>query len=210
MNKTKAHDHNTSNIKDLGSMDGDFIYVSEFDDHAAQEFYARFLEIEENPNMPIIPVIINSYGGEISGLNLMRDLIKTSDKPTATIILGKAMSAGAALAVCGHKGLRFCSPNSLIMIHEASGGMIGKSAEIESHANMLKFLNKQFLDNIALDIGISRAKLDKIAYSDRNADKYITAQEAKALKIVDEIGVPRFKRVGPQIHVDLKQFNKKS
>lgn len=171
--------------------DDAYVWVSDFDEEALFSFYKKFLELESSPVIPVIKIIISSYGGDVSILMAMRDIIKSSTKPVATIALGKAMSSGACLLAAGTKGFRFASKETTIMIHEVSGGTMGKITDVTEHAAMMAELNKKLLANLAKDSGRSLKEVEKKLKIRKNADWSLSAAEAKDWGIVDHIAIPR-------------------
>jgi ATP-dependent Clp protease protease subunit len=169
----------------------DFVWVSKFDAVAVKEFYHEFARLESDPDVTIIPIIIASYGGDVHHQLAMRDLIKSSSKPVATIAFGVAMSAGAALLASGSKGYRYASPDAGIMVHEVSTGWNGKTTDFVAEAKYLDYLNKLFIQRIAEDSGRTLEDFLKKIESLKNADWTMTAKEAKQWGIIDHIGVPR-------------------
>jgi ATP-dependent Clp protease protease subunit len=135
--------------------------------------------------------MISSYGGEAYTMLAMRDMIKSSSKPVATIAIGKAMSSGAFLLAAGSKGLRFASPDTAIMIHEVAAGVIGKTAEITETADTIKALNHKVIANLAIDCDKSYKYIESFLYSKKNADMMMTPVEAKRMGLIDNIGIPR-------------------
>jgi ATP-dependent Clp protease protease subunit len=167
------------------------VWVAEFNTASVQQFYDDFVDIEMNPLVEIIPVFINSYGGEVYSLIAKRDIVKSSQKSVATICMGKAMSCGAALLAAGTKGLRFATPDSRILIHQVSSVAMGKASDIKEDAAQIQALNEMFLRNLAEDTGNSVAKLKQEIRNRDNADWILTAEEAKKWGIIDHIDVPR-------------------
>jgi ATP-dependent Clp protease protease subunit len=179
--------------------DEPYIWVTEFDDETLSRFYKKFLELESAPLVPIIPVLISSYGGDVAILMAMRDLIKSSTKPVATVALGKAMSSGACLLAAGTKGFRFASKDTTIMIHEVSGGVMGKVTDVNEQAAMMHDLNKKLLANLAKDSGRSSKEIDKKLKSKKNADWALSSMEAKEWGIIDHIAIPRMMISSPGV-----------
>lgn len=178
-----------------------FIWVSEFTPQAAEAFYQKFLELEANPEIKIIPVFINSYGGDVYALNAMKDLMKSSHKPVATIGVGMAMSAGAFLLSAGTKGYRFASPDVKIMIHQVSSLVPGKAADIEESAAQIANLNKMLLSDMAESANKSVKKIEEMIKSKHNADWTLSANEAKKWGFIDHVGVPRIVRNSASITI---------
>lgn len=179
-------------MKMMGMMsESKCVWVSEFDEDSAARFYDKFLELEKDPEVQIIPIFINSYGGQVYALTAMRDLIKSSPKPVATIAVGMAMSCGASLLACGTKGLRFASPDADILIHQVSGGTWGKTADIEESARQYKRMNQKMLENLAKDTGKPKDYFQKRINKMANVDWTVDAEEAKRLGLIDHVSIPR-------------------
>lgn len=169
----------------------DFIWVTHFNSESTKNFYSDFMAMESDPSVAAIPIYIASYGGQVYSLIGMRDLIKSSTKPVATICTGMAMSCGASLLAAGTKGMRFISPDSRVMIHEVASMNFGKSTDIQNDAKHTKELNDLMFGNLAKDCGISLEKLKKTIKDGGNVDLFLTAKEALQFGLVDQIAIPR-------------------
>ena len=184
-----------------------FIWITDFSTESSiKEHFTKFIELEEDDEVDVIPIYINSTGGEVMVLTALRDMIKSSKKPVMTVALGQALSSGAYLLAAGTKGLRFASKDAFIMIHEVSGGVIGKSTDMAADAKWSTDLTKVLFKNLAEDTGTTYAKIVKRFESLKNADWVMTAKQAKAAGLIDHIGVPRI-RIKPStymIDVDAK------
>src|SRR5574343_416254 len=91
------------------------IWVTKFTDASLVHFYEKFSKLESDPSVGVILIYISSYGGSAHNMSAMRDLIKSSSKPVATVCIGKAFSSGAMLLAAGTKGLRFITESGQIM-----------------------------------------------------------------------------------------------
>lgn len=178
-----------------------FIWVDDIDERQLLNFYKEFSRLEENPTIQVIPIVVSSNGGEVTALLAMRDLIKSSSKQVCTIVLGKAQSAGACLAAAGTRGLRFASKDSIIMIHEVSGGMSGKLSEAAESVEVMKALNKKMMSNLAADCGIPLEQIEKRMASNKNVDWTLTSGQAKKLGLIDRIEIPRVIFEPPASHI---------
>jgi len=173
------------------------IWVNEFEEKDVRRFYLEFQEMEADPSVAAITIFIDSYGGSVNGYLAMRDLIKSTDKPVATVCVGKAMSAGAFLLACGNKGLRFISKDADIMVHELSSGFWGKNQELQSVSKYLERMNKKILRNFAEDTGTSLKDIENQLHKVKNADWYLSSREAKKWGLVDHIEIPRLMNTNP-------------
>lgn len=189
MNKNEA-DAFLKMMMGLG-QDADCVWVTDFDSESTARFYSKFMELERNEQVGMIPVFINSYGGDVYSLTAMRDLIKSSRKPVATIGVGMAMSCGASLLASGTKGFRFASKDLHILIHQVSSHSYGKTSDVQESARVTKDLNKKMFDNLALDCGRKSGDFEREIKRRNNTDWTLTAASAKKWGIIDQVGIPR-------------------
>ena len=108
-------------LKEPSFIDGlpTLIRVNKFDENSAKNFSSLMIKAQ-NSGQPIIPVIIDSYGGQVYSLMSMISDIRHSRIPVATIVQGKAMSCGALLFSFGAEGHRYMDPDATVMIHDVS------------------------------------------------------------------------------------------
>ena len=173
------------------------IRVNKFNEDAASEFSAK-MAMAHNTGQSVIPVVIDSYGGEVYSLMSMISAIRNSEIPVATIVEGKAMSCGVILFSCGHEGLRFCTPEATLMIHDVSSGAFGKNEEIQVSAAETKRLNDIVYKMMARNCGQPDDYFKKIVHDKAHADWFLDAEEAKSHKLANHLRVPKL-----QINVDV-------
>jgi len=167
------------------------ITVNKFNEESAIKFNEDFsVAIESGQN--IIPVVIDSYGGQLYSLMNMIDTIKNSPVAVATIVKGKAMSCGALLLSCGTEGFRFASENSSIMIHELSSGSFGKNEEIQADAKNCKKLNKKIFQILSKNCGHKKGYFEDIYRKQKSrADWYLEPEECIKHNLINHIGIPK-------------------
>ena len=102
------------------------IRVNDFNNRAAKDFDTQMTRAH-NSGQSVIPIVIDSFGGQVYSLMNMISTVKHAELPVATIIQGKAMSCGAILFSFGEDGLRFMDPDATIMIHDVSNSVWGKN-----------------------------------------------------------------------------------
>lgn len=168
---------------------------------SAISFHKDMLEAQQT-GQSVIPIVIDTYGGSVYAMFRMVDAIKQSKVPVATIIIGKAMSAGAVLASCGTEGLRYMSPRSTIMVHEISDRSGGKMKEIESNTEEGKRLNKMLFELMSVNIGKNPSYIKDIVLSKGNADWYLSPEQALEHNLINHIGIPNMV-VTPKVVIDL-------
>ena len=134
-------------LKEPALIDGlpTIIRVNKFDESAAKAFSAAMTRAQ-NTGQPVVPVIIDSYGGQVYSLMSMISDIEHSKVPVATIVQGKAMSCGAILFSFGAEGYRYMDPHATLMIHDVSSMKFGKVEEVKAGAEETERLNKRVPD----------------------------------------------------------------
>ena len=167
------------------------IRINKFDEKSAATF-AKEMGDAHNTGQKIIPVVIDSYGGQVYALMSMISTIQHATLPVATIVEGKAMSCGAILMSFGAEGKRFCDPNATLMIHDVSSWTYGKVEDVKSSAKESDRLNTQVYHMMAQNCGKPDDYFLKIADKKKHADWYLDAKEAKKHNLVNHIRVPTF------------------
>lgn len=176
-------------IADLG-IETPLIRLSKtFDTDMLEHFNEEFNKaLGTNPK--VIPVVIDSYGGEVYCLLELISLFQSSPVPIATICNGKAMSCGAMLFMFGHENYRFMSEHATIMIHEVSSFNFGKVEEIKSDAHETDRLNNLIFKLAAKNIGKKENYFLELLHKHNHADIFMNARTAKKHNICNHIGVP--------------------
>ncbi len=168
------------------------IRVNKFDEDSAKDF-AQQMSMAQTTGQPVVPVIIDSYGGQVYALMAMIGNIKSSRVPVATIVQGKAMSCGAILLSCGTQGYRFMDPDATLMIHDVSAGSFGKIEEIKSDAKELERLNKKAYEMMAANCGKSPNYFLDLIHEKSHADWFLDVDEAMQHGLVNHKRIPEMK-----------------
>lgn len=169
-----------------------YILVTSFNFDVVKSFHDKFRALNENISISTIIIIISSYGGQVHSLLAMLDIMKTATKPIATIAMGAAMSCGSLLLSAGTKGYRFSGEYTDIMIHEVSSTSYGKATELTADIKHTNKLNKLLFKILATNSNKHPLFFIKEMKKRTNLDWNLTANEAKALGIIDHIGIPNF------------------
>ena len=168
------------------------ITVNKFDEESANEF-AVLVSAAQNTGQKVVPVVIDSYGGEAYSLLSMIGTIKSSKLPVATIVKGKAMSCGALFASFGEEGLRFMDKDAVLMIHDVSTMAFGKVEELKADARESDRLNKKLYTMMARNCGKPDDYFLNLIHDKGHADWFLEAEEAKEHNIVQQLRVPSLK-----------------
>ena len=105
----------------------------------------------------------------------------------STICIGLAASMGAFLLSSGTKGKRFALPNSEIMIHQVLGGAQGQATDVEIQTKQLLKIKQKLNRLLAENVGRDIAEVER----DTERDNYLSASEAKAYGIIDDVFTTR-------------------
>src|SRR5579884_3765965 len=159
----------------------------EVDDQIANLLIAEILHLEaEDPDKDIF-LYINSPGGLAYAGMAIYDVMQHVRPEVSTICVGMGMSAAAMILAGGAPGKRFALPNSKIMIHQGSAGARGAPRDMEIHLREVLATTRRMAEIIAHH---SRQPIDQVE-RDIDRDFFMTAEEARAYGIVDDIILPR-------------------
>ncbi len=163
------------------------IIGEEITDHTANSVVAQLLFLAADDPEKEISLYINSPGGSTTAGFAIYDTMQIIKPDVRTICTGMAASFGAMLLLAGTKGKRFALPNSEIMIHQPLGGVRGQATEIEITARRILKLRAQINQIIADRTGQTVEQVAK----DTDRDYFMSAEEAKAYGIIDDILSPK-------------------
>lgn len=153
------------------------------DDEIANLIIAQMLFLAAEDSEKDINVYINSPGGVVTAGLAIYDTMQFLKSPISTICIGQAASMAATLLSAGTKGKRYALPNARIMIHQPLGGAQGQATDIEIQTKEIMRMKKLLNEILAKHTGQPLAKIEK----DSDRDFYMSAQEAVAYGIVDEV-----------------------
>ena len=164
-------------------MDRIIFLGTEINDYTANTLQAQLLYLDSADPGKDISIYINSPGGSVyAGLGIY-DTMQFVSSDVATICTGMAASMAAVLLVAGKEGKRSALTHSRVMIHQPLGGAQGQASDIEITAREIQKLKRE-LYNIIADH--SHTDFDKV-WADSDRDYWMTAEEAKAYGMIDNV-----------------------
>ena len=159
----------------------------EITDATASIVVAELLFLEgQDPDKPI-DLYINSPGGSITSGMAIYDTMQYIKCDVSTICLGMCASMASFLLAAGAKGKRFALPNSEIMIHQPLGGYKGQASDFKIHSDHIIRIRERMNRMYAEFTGQPVEVIDR----DTDRDNFMTAEEAKAYGLVDEVIIKR-------------------
>jgi ATP-dependent Clp protease protease subunit len=159
----------------------------EVNDQTAELIVAQMLFLEGEDPEKDIQFYINSPGGSITSGMAIYDTMHFVKCDVSTICVGMAASMGSFLLAGGTKGKRFALPNSEILIHQPLGQSQGQASDIAIQAEHMARTKEKMNRILAENTG--RSYEDLVRDTDR--DNWMTAEEAKAYGLIDQIYTTR-------------------
>jgi len=160
------------------------IFVGQgIDDTVANDVMAQLLTLESMDPDRDIMMYINSPGGSFTALTAIYDTMQFIRPDVMTICLGQAASAAAVLLAGGAKGKRMALENARILIHQPYSEGGGQGSDIEIQAAEIQRMRALLEKMLAKDSGKPIEEVSK----DIERDKILTAEEAVAYGIIDQV-----------------------
>ena len=153
------------------------------DDNVANIIIAQLLFLQMEDQDKDINVYINTPGGVVTSGLAIYDTMQFVKPDVNTYCVGQATSMVAVLLGAGTPGKRYALPHSRIMIHQPWGGVQGAAADISIQAHEILRLRDRLEEILAKH---TKQPLEKIK-KDSDRDYFMSAEEAKAYGIVDEV-----------------------
>ncbi|PIY82644.1 MAG: ATP-dependent Clp endopeptidase, proteolytic subunit ClpP [Candidatus Omnitrophica bacterium CG_4_10_14_0_8_um_filter_44_12] len=157
------------------------------DDNIANLIIAQLLFLQMEEVGKDISVYINTPGGSVTSGLAIYDTMQFVKCDVATYCVGQATSMGALLLASGAKGKRYALPNSRIMIHQPWGGVQGAASDISIQAKEILRLRDALERVLVKHTGQALEKIKK----DSDRDYFMSAEEAKAYGLIDEVIVAK-------------------
>jgi ATP-dependent Clp protease protease subunit len=153
------------------------------DDMVANLIIAQLLFLQMESPEKDINIYINTPGGSVTSGLAIYDTMQFVKSDVNTYCVGQASSMGAVLLAAGRPGKRYALPHARVMIHQPWGGVEGVAADISIQATEILKMRANLEGIIAKH---TKQPLEKIK-KDTDRDFFMSAEEAKAYGIVDEV-----------------------
>lgn len=147
----------------------------------AEVLTGALLYLDAQPGDAPIHLYINSPGGSVTDGLAIHDVMRQCRHPVYTYCLGQAASMGAVLLAAGAR--RYALPNSQVMIHQPSGGAVGKCDDIQVAAASIAAARTQLNSLLARYTGKSVEQIDH----DTTGDNFMTPAQARDYGLIDEV-----------------------
>ena len=168
---------------------------SPIDDDVANLVIAQLLFLEAEDPDKDINLYINSPGGVVTAGMAIYDTMQFIKPPVAAVCLGQAASMAAVLLAGGAPGKRTALPNARILIHQPMGGTRGQATDIKIQAEEILRMREHLNGILSKHTG---QPLERIA-ADTERDYYMSADQAKAYGIIDQVVAKRAVSLKPLV-----------
>lgn len=160
------------------------IFVAgQVNDDMANLIIAQLIFLEHEDEKKDVRMYINSPGGSVTSGLAIYDTMQFIKPDVQTICMGMAASMGAVLLAGGAAGKRMALQNAEVMIHQVMGGAEGQASDIEISAKHILKMKAQLNQILATHTGKDLSAVEK----DTDRDYYMSAEEAKAYGLIDQI-----------------------
>lgn len=164
-------------------MDRIIFLGTQINDYTANVIQAQLLFLDSSEPGKDISIYINSPGGSVYAGYGIYDTMQFIESDVSTICTGMAASMASVLLVAGTEGKRFALPHSRVMIHQPLGGMQGQASDLEIAAREILKVKEELYTILSKHSGQPFEAIQR----DSDRDYWMTALEAKAYGMVDEI-----------------------
>ncbi|MGL4854345.1 MAG: ATP-dependent Clp endopeptidase proteolytic subunit ClpP [Lentisphaeria bacterium] len=153
------------------------------DDDVANLIVAQLLFLQSVDPKKDIELYINSPGGVVTAGMAIYDTMQLVSCDIKTYCIGQCASMGAVLLAAGAPGKRYALPNARVMIHQPLGGAQGQATDIRIQAEEILRIKQNLNGILASHTGKSVEQIER----DTDRDNFMSAEEAKAYGLVDEV-----------------------
>lgn len=166
--------------------DSMFLIFGEINTEIAQATVEWILNANYSEEPPeVLTIFINSPGGELTAAWSIIDVMRGSAIPVRIIGLGEIASAGLLILSAGTKGKRILTDNTSVMSHQYHWGSVGKHHELMAAQKEFSLTQDRLIRHFKKVTGLSEDEINEKLMP--ASDVYMSADEAKALGICDEV-----------------------
>ena len=157
-----------------------------------RQYALQIIQLKKNNNIKILDPMplylhINSHGGCVyAGLSLYDFIIEYKKKiPVYTIAEGIVASAATFISIAGTE--RYINPNSYILIHQLSSGMVGNFEQLKEDFYNNEKIMKKIINLYVMHTKLSSKKLTEILKHDIiwDSDECLKNGIVDKIKLID-------------------------
>jgi ATP-dependent Clp protease protease subunit len=153
---------------------------------SAEHVVSRLLVLDSLDHRAEIKLYISSFGGSVYAGLAIYDAMQLVEAPVSTFCIGPAFSMAAWLLAAGEPGRRCATPNSRIMLHQASAGFVGSTTDIKIAAENVLKNQSLMVEILARHTGRPGEELTRMI----ERDVWMTPEEALQFGLIDAMSSP--------------------
>ena len=172
----------------IGTIEGHSLAPDNQKSTKYEHVIPQLVDIEEDPAIEGLLVILNTVGGDVEAGLALAELISGVSKPSATLVLGGGHSIGVPLAVSARKS--FIVPSATMTIHPVrmSGTVIGASQTYE----YFEMIQDRILTFVSEHAKIAYDQVKKLMLNTEMLTKdlgtVLVGQDTVKAGLIDEVG----------------------
>ena len=153
------------------------------DDAVANLIVAQLLYLNSVDQKQQINLYINSPGGNVYAGLAIYDAMQMIQAPVSTVAVGVSASMGTALLTAGATGKRYALPHATIHMHPTGGGAKGYTEDVRIATREQERIQTQLFHLIGKHSGHTWKEIEDYFLR----DKFMSAPEARAFGLIDEV-----------------------
>ncbi len=153
------------------------------DDAVANLVVAQLLYLNSIDQKSQINLYINSPGGSVYAGLAIYDAMQMIQAPVSTVAVGVSASMGTALLTSGAKGKRYALPHATVHMHPTGGGAKGYTEDVRIATREQERIQTQLFHLMGRHSGHTWKEIEEYFLR----DKFMSAPEAKAFGLIDEV-----------------------
>jgi HK97 family phage major capsid protein/ATP-dependent Clp endopeptidase proteolytic subunit ClpP len=189
MHMAKDQKNQTAEITiegEIGSIEFD---GNEFKSNTSAAIRAQLQDLIAS-DVKHITVNIHSLGGYVDDAMAIHDALQMHPAQVTTRVTGFTASAATIIAQAASPGKREISDNSMYLVHEAWGAVVGTAADLQKHERELNKVNERMARIYSKRGGRSEQFYRAIMAENTGAGRWLSATEAKELGFADNVFEP--------------------
>ena len=172
----------------IGQIEGHMVLSPQSKATKYEHLIPQLVNIEENPNIKGLLVVLNTIGGDVEAGLAIAEMINSITKPTVSLVIGGGHSIGVPLAVSTKYS--FISPTASMIIHpiRMNGLIVGVPQTFEYFSKM----QDRIISFIIRNSEVPENKLRELMLQTNNLlndmGTILIGKQAVDIGLIDDIG----------------------
>lgn len=187
-NNVPEHISDICTITMIGQIEGHIVSPPQTKTTRYEHLIPQIINVEENPNIKGLLVILNTVGGDVEAGLAIAEMINSISKPTVSLVVGGGHSIGVPIAVASN--FSYITPTATMTVHpiRMNGLIIGVPQTFEYFSKMQERILNFIIRNSKVshdDIKKMMLKTDELL---NDMGTILIGQQAVDIGLIDSIG----------------------